>query len=603
MVSAFLDRLCGEPDSALSLIRRLFAENFRTYQRGYAFAFVLMAITAATTALSAWLIRDAVNDVFIDRQMHMVWVFGGAFLAISVVKGFSAYGQTVLLSQIGNAIVASMQRQLFAKVLQLGIGHFGRKHSSHTIKQISHNARAARDLMNLIATSFGRDLLTLVALIAVMVALDPLMSALTLLIAPPIILFMVKVVRRIRTLAAQEIETGAAVIATAQETSQGIRIIKSFTLEEAMKERVARVVRAVQERSDKAAKVTASTGPLMESLGGVTIALVLFYAGWQTIEGGRSPGDFMGFIVAFLLAYEPAKRLARFRVSLERSIVGVRMMYELIDTPPEEIDWPGAVVLDRAEGRIELDDVHFGYKFEIPVLNGVCLTAEAGEVIALVGPSGGGKTTIMNLIQRFYEPWSGTIRLDGHDIRDIAISSLRRNIAFVSQDTFLFTGTVRDNLQLGRLDAGEAELVEAAKAAQAWDFISAMPDGLDSEIGENGAFLSGGQRQRLAIARAILKNAPVLLLDEATSALDTQSERLVQAALERLMEGRTTIVIAHRLSTILRADRIHVVEDGRVVESGSHAELLAADGVYAELHQSSELDVIDDTAERPVAAQ
>lgn len=596
MLKAFFDRITAEPYGTPALIRRLFAENFRKYLGRYALALGLMAITAGATAFSAWLIRDAVNDIFIDEKLHMVWVFGGIFVAISVIKGFSAYGQTVVLGRIGADIVANMKRRLFGKTLQLGIDHFGRKHSSILIKQISHNAGAAKNLMNLIATSFGRDLLTLLGLVGVMIALDPLLAFLTLFIAPPIILFMVKVIRRVRQLAGQEIEIGAAVIATAQETAQGIRIIKSFTMEDLMNDRVDRVVRAAQDKTNRMTQVQASTGPLMESLGGVTVGLVLFYAGWQTIDGGRSAGDFMGFIVAFLLAYEPAKRLARFHVQLERHIVGVRMMYELIDTPPEEIDDPDACDLGRARGEVSIEDVHFGYRAEEPVLKGLSLTVKEGEVAALVGPSGGGKTTIINVIQRFYKPWSGVVRVDGYNIEELQLSSLRRNIAFVSQDTFLFTGTIRENLLVGRRDATEDELVEAAKAAQAWDFIQRMPEGFDAEIGENGAKLSGGQRQRLAIARAILKDAPILLLDEATSALDTEAERKVQAALDRLMEGRTTIVIAHRLSTILRADRIHVVRDGRVVESGRHAELIEADGEYARLHNASDLDVVDDMA-------
>jgi ATP-binding cassette, subfamily B, bacterial MsbA len=465
MFKLLLDRVRGHPDSTPSLILRLFRENFRRYMWRYALALVLMAITSAATALSAWLIRDVINDVFVDQKIHMVWIFGGIFVAISIIKGFSAYGQTVVLSRIGNSIVAGMQRQIFGRILQLGMGHFEKRHSSQLIKQVSHNAGAARDLMNLIATSFGRDLLTLFGLVGVMIALDPVMALLTLLIAPPIVVFMVKVVRRARKLAAQEIQTGAAVIATAQETTSGIRIIKSFTLEEAMRERVARVVAAVQDRANRMARVSASTGPLMESLGGIAIGLVILYAGWQTIEAGRSPGDYMAFIVAFLLAYEPAKRLARFRINLERSVVGVRMMYELIDSPPEEVDSPDAVALDRVEGQLALIDVRFGYRAQEPVLDGVSLEAAKGEVIALVGPSGGGKTTIINLIQRFYSPWSGELRVDGHDLKSVALSSLRRNIAFVSQDTFLFTGTVRENLQVGRLEASESDIVKAAKAA------------------------------------------------------------------------------------------------------------------------------------------
>ncbi len=584
----------------IALTRRLFRENFHEYRWRYALAFLLMGITAGTTALMAWLIRDAVNDVFVAQNLPMVWFFGAAFIAISVVKGFSAYGQTVVLSRIGNSIVARIQRQMFGKLLQLGVGHFGRTHSSQLITRISQNAKSARELMNLVATTLGRDILTLLGLVGVMIVQDPVMTAMTLLIAPPIIIAVVRVVRRVRKLAGLEIQTNAAVIATAQETAQGIRIIKSFTLEGEMSKRVDTVVRGVEDRANKLVALQASTGPLMESLGGVAIGLVILYAGWQTIEVGKSPGEFMSFLVAFLLAYEPAKRLAKLRVQLERTMVGVSMMYELIDTPSEEVDVPDAVELASVEGNVELRDVEFGYLLDEPVLRGVSLEAKKGQVIALVGQSGGGKTTIMNLVERFYTPWSGNILVDGHDIQNVTLASLRKHISFVSQDTFLFTGSIRDNIVVGRIDATEEDVVEAAKAAQAWDFIERLPEGLDTHIGENGGQLSGGQRQRIAIARAILKGAPILLLDEATSALDTQSERKVQAALETLMAGRTTIVIAHRLSTILKANRIYVIQGGRVAESGNHPELLAQNGIYADLYNSAEFqqdDALEDAAQ------
>jgi ATP-binding cassette subfamily B protein len=394
---------------------------------------------------------------------------------------------------------------------------------------------------------------------------------------------MIGVIKRIRELSKSELSAASAINANSQEAMQGIRIVKSFTLEQQMRDRVGEAIDQAEERANIVNRLVSSRTPLMETLGGISIGLVTIYAGWQTITLGKTPGEYMAFITAFLLAYAPAKRLAGLNVNLQHRLVGVRMMYELLDLPAGQPELPGAVALSRAEGRIALADVTFGYDEEKPVLKGVSIEAEPGSLVALVGPSGAGKTTIVNLIQRFYDPWSGSVAIDGLDIRQATIASLRRQISFVSQDTFLFSGTIRDNIAMGRPEASARDVEAAAEAANATGFISELEDGFDTHVGENGVLFSGGQRQRIAIARAILKDAPILLLDEATSALDTESERQVQVAIQRLMKGRTTIVIAHRLSTIARADRTYVIDAGKVVESGSHGSLLTRDRLYARL--------------------
>jgi ATP-binding cassette, subfamily B, bacterial MsbA len=596
-----LARILSDPDGSIRLIRRLFSEVFHVHFRTYLAAVACMIGAAAATAATALVMRHVINDVFIAHELSMMWALSLAVVALSLVKGIAAYGQAVTLGRIGSRIIATIQRRVFDKILTLGVEYFSRRHSSELVSRISHNARAARDVVTVVSTSLGRDLLTVIALTGVMIYLNPLMALLTASIGPAIIFGMAGLSKRIRQLSADEFKSIAGITAAAQETIHGIRIVKSFTLEAPMREKVSAAVAKAEWRANALTRIQATRVPIVEGLGGVAVGIVIVYAGWNTIAEGQTPGEFMAFITAFLLAYEPTKRLTAANLQLQRSLGGVRMLYQLLDLPDREPEIPGAVELGRARGGIVLDGVTFGYLPDKPVLHDVSLEADAGSVVALVGPSGAGKTTIVSLIQRFYDPWSGTISIDGMDMRNVTLESLRRQISFVSQDTFLFSGTVRENILVGSSSATEEDIIAALEAANASDFVANLPEQLDTAIGENGATLSGGQRQRIAIARAVLKDAPVLILDEATSALDTESERQVQAALERLMRGRMTIVIAHRLSTITRADRTYVIEAGKVVESGSHHSLIARNRLYARLFGPSShapLDVGADLAKQ-----
>jgi ATP-binding cassette subfamily B protein len=341
----------------------------------------------------------------------------------------------------------------------------------------------------------------------------------------------------------------------------------------------------VENRANNIATLEAATSPVMETIAGLAIAGAVFVSGFLVLQGGQMPGNIMAFIASLLLAYEPAKRLARVRISLETGIVGVRMMFQLADRPLTLAEKPGATPLQPGPGEIRFDDVSFAYPESAPVFEGFDLTLEAGKMTALVGPSGSGKSTILNLIMRMYDPQTGKVMFDDQDISYATLDSLRQKIAYVSQDTFLFAGTVMHNIRLGREGATDEEVIAAAKAANAHEFISAMAKGYDTEVGENGSLLSGGQRQRISIARAMLRNAEILLLDEATSALDAESEALFRDALQQLTVGRTTIVIAHRLSTVHQADTIGVLEKGKVVESGPHKTLLKQGGLYQKLYE------------------
>jgi ATP-binding cassette subfamily B protein len=437
----------------------------------------------------------------------------------------------------------------------------------------------------MLITAVGRDLLSLIGLLAVMVIQDPFMSLFALVIAPPALWMVRKLVKRIRNVAKAQFTGGTRLFETLQETIQGIRIVKAFTLEDRLRARYYENVAVVEHEANKMARVSNRSSPLMETLAGVSIALGVIYGGYRTIETGATPGEFFSFITAFLLAYEPAKRLARLNIELNAGLIGVRQLFDIIDAPSTEPVDDDKPALRIETAQVAFKDVGFGYREGQPVLRGLSLTAAAGQTTALVGPSGGGKSTILNLILRLYEAQSGVISIDGQDIAQVSRRSLRRQIAYVGQDVFLFHGTVRDNIAFGRDGATEEEIVAAAKAANAHDFIMAFPKGYDTPAGEQGLQLSGGQRQRIAVARALIKDAKLILLDEATAALDSESERAVQDAIAHLTRGRTTIVIAHRLHTVAHADRIYVIENGVVAESGRHEELLRRGGRYASFYR------------------
>jgi len=587
------------PYGAASLIRRLLAEQGVVHWRRYAVALALMAISAGCTALSAYLIGNVINEAYVNRSLPGILILGGVTVVLFTTKGLATYGHSVMLSQIGNRIVADNQRKVFDKLLNEGLGFFSDRHSTEFIARLSAGAAAATQVINLLVTSIGRDLLSLVGLVTVMVVQDPYMSLFAFVVAPPAFFLLRKLVRRIYSIARSQFQGGTRIIETLQETLQGIRIVKAFTLEEIMRERFNRNVAAVEHEANKMARVSNRASPLMETLGGCAIAMAIMYGGYRVIETGATPGQFFSFIAAFLLAYEPAKRLARLNIELNSGLVGVRILFEVLDAPPSEPADDNKPALHIKSSLLEFNDVYFAYRSDERVLRGISFVAEPGKLTALVGPSGGGKTTVFNLLLRFYEAERGKIVIDGQDIRQVSRRSLRHQIAYVGQDVFLFRGTVRENIAFGKPDASEDEIFAAAKAAYAHDFILSFPRGYDTPVGEHGLQLSGGQRQRVAIARALIKNAPIILLDEATAALDSESELQVREAMEHLCQGRTTLAVAHRLHTISHADRIFVIEEGQAVESGRHDELLLKNGRYASFYR---LQLKDQEAPTPIAA-
>ncbi|PBB69416.1 ABC transporter ATP-binding protein [Mesorhizobium sp. WSM4312] len=567
------------------LVARLVKESFREHMFGYGAAILSMLVVAGMTAASAWILREITNEFVIDKRVDRVNMIAVAVAGIFILKGLANFVQAYFMSRVGNAIIADRQRKIYDRILAQGIEFYHSTSSSDLITRMTNNAQAARNVLDLIVTSYVRDLVTLLALVGVMVWQQPVLSLICFVAGPVAIYGVNRILKRVRKFAAMEFRSVGQIVQVMQETAIGVRVVKSFNLESLMRKRMYKAVADVEDRANNIAALEAVTSPVMETLAGLAIAGAVMVSGLLVLQGGQMPGNIMAFIAALLLAYEPAKRLARVRISLESGIVGVRMMFQLADEPLTLAEKPDAKPLRAGPGEIQFDAVSFAYQNGPPVLDRFDLTLEPGKMTALVGPSGGGKSTILNLIMRMYDPKNGKVLLDGQDISHATLASLREKIAYVSQDTFLFAGTIMHNIRLGRQDATDDEVIAAAKAANAHDFIVAQAKGYETDVGENGGLLSGGQRQRISIARAMLRNAEILLLDEATSALDAESEALFRDALQQLTEGRTTIVIAHRLSTVHQADTIVVLEGGKVVESGPHRALLTQGGLYQKLYE------------------
>ena len=567
-----------------SILKRLIAENFGIYAWQYAIALGLMFLVAGATGFSAWMMRDLINDVFIARNEPMMIAICVSVVVIYIVKGAASYGQEVLLARIGNKIIAHTQSRIYNALLKQDMAFFQENGSSDLITRITHNARAASAALNLIATSLGRDLFTVISLLFVMLTQDSVLTAIALIGVPLLVAVVTRLLARMRKLFGREVETVAEILATMQETLNGIRVIRSFSLEPMMTKRMATAIDRVRKLSNRMAAVQAVTLPLLDTLGGVAVASVIFYGGWRVIHQGATPGEFFAFVTALLMLTEPARRLARLHLQLAGAAVGVKMLYEIIDREPVTPQWT-QVPLHLGQGTISFSHVTFGYHPEEPVLRDVTLTAEGAHVTALVGASGSGKSSLLNLCLRFWLPQAGDIRIDGQPLSGVDLNTLHNAISFVSQDVFLFDGTIADNILMGRPSATRTEMEAAARDAAAHDFIMNLPDGYDTPVGEFGGRLSGGQRQRIAIARAFLKNAPILLLDEPTSALDAESDALIQEALLRLMKGRTVLMIAHRLASVIHADQIYVLDQGMVAEHGTHEALLKQGSKYARLYE------------------
>ncbi|HTZ38114.1 MAG TPA: ABC transporter transmembrane domain-containing protein [Stellaceae bacterium] len=570
----------------MALVRRLASQFIRRHLGVILLAFACMGVGAGSTALRAWLMQPMLDRIFVAREANLLLVIAGAALVLAILKGFADYGEAVLMSRVGQRVIADVQNALYARLIRADLAYFNANASGTLISRFTNDVVLLRNAAANVLAAIGKDALTVVFLMGLMFYQDWTLALIACFAFPLAIRPIVGIGRRMRRVSANtQVEFGQLTTLLSQ-TFQGARHVKAYGMEAYEEGRAAALFERIFRLIDRANRTRSRASPMMEALGGAAVAVVIAYGGYQVIHDARTPGAFFSFITALLLAYQPLKSLANLNASLQEGLAAAQRVFEVLDVEPEVGDRPGARPLAIAGGEIRFDGVRFGYQPNAVALDDITFTVPAGSTVALVGPSGAGKSTVLNLIPRFYDVAAGGIAIDGQDLRTLTLVSLRAALALVAQEASLFDDTVRANIAYGRLSASPDEIEAAAMAAGAAGFIAELPQGYDTLVGEHGMRLSGGQRQRLAIARAMLKDAPILLLDEATSALDNESERQVQAALKRLMQGRTTLVIAHRLSTIVGADLICVMDRGRIVESGRHAQLLARGGLYARLYET-----------------
>ncbi|MBU0663910.1 MAG: ATP-binding cassette domain-containing protein [Proteobacteria bacterium] len=555
-------------------------------------AMFFMALVAGMSAMQAYMVKPLLDKIFFEKNDTLLNYLPLALVAIFLSKGVFLYGYSVLLEKVGQSVILNLRNRLYNHLLILDLSYFHDTPTGELISRIISDVTLLQTAVSHTLIGIIKDSLTVICLLGVIFYQDWKLASFSMVFLPLSILPIIYFGRIHRRLSIQTQQTVARVSNNLHESIGGNRIVKAFCMEQYESNRFMQIIRELYDIYISEAKVKSFSHSFMELLGGVFVAWVIWYGGHQVLAGSSTPGTFFSFLTALVMIYEPIKGLSKMNSSIQQGIASAARVFSILDTEPKIRNHPDAVDIPPMKDRIVFNEVQFSYDNGVQVLNGIDLTVSKGESLAIVGTSGAGKTTLVNMVPRFYDISEGSILVDGADIKKATINSLRKQIAMVSQQTILFNDTIRNNIAYGDLEKSDEDIIEAARAAYALDFIKMMPDGFNTIIGESGARLSGGQQQRISIARALLKNAPILILDEATSALDTESEREVQKALENLMKGRTTFIIAHRLSTIRNADRIIVMQHGNIVEQGSHSELLAADGAYKLLNSMQHENVI-----------
>lgn len=567
----------------MTILKRLMIYLTPHYRR-FALAMLCMAVFSGLTGATMWLVKNIFDKIFIARDTAMLYTVTLLIPVFFMVKGIAGYGQNYLLSYISQNVVRRIRNELYEKLIDLSHDFYVRNSTPRLMARVTNDVMALQNALFRVPPSIIRDGLTVLVMIGVLFYLHWKFALLTLVIFPLASLPLVQFARKMRHASREGQKQMGEIYASLQETLSGFSVIKAFMQEKQEIRRFHAENDKYYETQQRFIRVDARSSPVMEFMGSLAVAFILWYGGKDVINGVWTSGSFVAFLTAAFSMYQPIKNFSQTNSLIQLALAGTERIFEILDERPSITERDGAIAIDRFSTSIEYKDVIFHYPEKENILAGISLRIAAGEIVAFVGPSGSGKTSLANLLLRFYDVHKGQISIDGRDVRDIQLSSLRRLVGVVPQETMLFNETVKYNIAYGNRDATDEEIMDAARAANAHTFIDRLPQRYDTVIGERGMRLSGGERQRISIARAVLKNPPILILDEATSALDAESEHLVQSAIENLMAHRTVIMIAHRLATVRKADRIIVLDRGVIIEQGTHDQLVGKEGIYSRLH-------------------
>lgn len=568
-----------------------------------ALAMVCMLVVAATTSTTAFLVKPMLDDIFMEKNETMLMIIPIALIVLYLLRAAAMYGQEFLMHYVGESIIRQLRDSLYNKISDLPLVFFQKEKTGVLMSRITNDVNIIKAMVSNAVTGALRDVFTIFGLIFVIFYQSWKLALIALVVLPVAFFPIAEFGRRIRRFSTRSQESMADLNAFLHETFAGNKIVKAFGTEAEEKSRFFEKNRTLFRYEVKTFRTKALTSPVMEVLGGIGVAVVIWYGGYAVINEQMTPGTFFSFMTALMLLYAPVKKLTRLNNAVQQGLAAADRIFDVLETEVDITDPPEPVALPEPPHRVAFENVSFGYSPDETVLKDICLEVRPGERLGIVGTSGGGKTSLVNLIPRFYDVTAGSVKIDGTDVRQLAVADLRSRIGVVTQEPILFNDTLGRNIAYGRPDATAAQVWEAAKAAYIADFINKLPKAMDTVIGELGSRLSGGEKQRICIARALLKDAPILILDEATSALDSEAEHLVQKALENLMQGRTSFVIAHRLSTIMGADRIIVLSGGRIAEQGTHADLLKQKGEYFRFYYQQFSDPVDKAGQKNPASR